>query len=85
MSKEIENKIGDGFEFDIHFYGNSGRRSLIEYIKETAKQEAIWFFEWAISEGWSENYDGHDRWIKGRQVLETKNIYDLYQQQREGK
>lgn len=48
MGKEVEDKISDGFEFDIHFYSDSGRRSLIEYIDAHAKKVAIGFLEYYI-------------------------------------
>lgn len=51
-----------------------------EEVLRIAKEVAIGFLEWAISEGW-QHYDGHDRWINlenGRTVLETKQLYQQY-------
>ena len=34
-----EQIIDDGFNFDIHFYSESGRRDLIQYVKNYAAQQ----------------------------------------------
>ena len=39
MNQEIINRLGDGFNFDIHFYSAAGKLELVEYIEYYAKRQ----------------------------------------------
>lgn len=72
--------ILSNYEYDVHYYGESGRRHILKAMDEYAKQEAINFQEWAAGEDWRP-YDGSDVWInldQGRKVVGTKELYEIF-------
>jgi len=91
MNKEqLIEKLGNGFDFDIHFYSNAGRDELADFILDHAKQQAIAFAEFLHPDEdgnhW-QMYDGYDRWInlKTNEVLSTSQLYNLFINQTENK
>lgn len=66
-------------------FGKTGLEAIIEgatmprkQMDNYAKEKAVAFLEWSISEGWV-NYDGHDTWKHGKVVLSSKQLYDHFE------
>jgi hypothetical protein len=55
------------------------REEIITELRKytCSESEAIDMFEWIEEQGW-QNYDGIDRWVKGRKVVETNKLYEIY-------
>lgn len=51
--------------------------------KEFATAVALDFMEWAAGEDW-QPYDSPQRWINGRRVLTTEQLFKLYEKEAEG-
>ena len=73
--EEILEALGDGFEFDIHFYSNSGKKDLADFIESKAKEVAIGFKKW-IDNNYAEPHRGYG-YITLDQMRNLSNLNDL--------
>lgn len=81
--EEILEKLGDGFNFDIHFYSNAGRRDLADFILYHAKQQSIEFSQWCRT-NFKADEDYNDQWIVGSgKSNTTEQLYNLFINQKE--